>query len=63
MLRIVRRGTGSAVTWQRAKMMLLTAQSMDVTKIAGVTLTSADRVRALPQEWILPDPEGRRPRS
>ena len=43
--RIVRRGTGSAVTWRRAKMVLLSAQHMDVNKIATVTFTSPDRVR------------------
>jgi hypothetical protein len=36
LLRIVRRGTGWAVTWRRAPMVLLSAQSMDVAKIAGV---------------------------
>ncbi|MFJ6604899.1 IS630 family transposase [Streptomyces lydicus] len=45
LLRIVRRGTGSVVTWRRAQMVLLSAQSMDVGKIAEVTFTSADRVR------------------
>ncbi|MGW3985356.1 helix-turn-helix domain-containing protein, partial [Streptomyces mirabilis] len=45
LLRIVRRGTGSVVTWRRAQMVLLSAQGMDVTKIAEVTSTSPDRVR------------------
>ncbi len=45
MLRIVRRGTGSVVTWRRAQMVLLSAQGMPVVKIAEVTFTSADRVR------------------
>ncbi len=45
LLRIIRRGTGSVVTWRRAQMVLLSAQSMDVAKIAEVTFTSADRVR------------------
>lgn len=45
LLRIVRRGTGSVVTWRRAQMVLLSAQSMPVVKIAEVTFTSADRVR------------------
>ncbi|WHX15654.1 helix-turn-helix domain-containing protein [Streptomyces malaysiensis subsp. malaysiensis] len=45
LLRIVRRGTGSVVTWRRAQMVLLSAQGMDVAKIAEVTFTSADRVR------------------
>ncbi|MFF3698416.1 IS630 family transposase [Streptomyces sp. NPDC002221] len=45
LLRIIRRGTGSVVTWRRAQMVLLSAQSMAVAKIAEVTFTSADRVR------------------
>ena len=45
LLRIVRRGTGSVVTWRRAQMVLLSAQRMPVAKIAEVTFTSADRVR------------------
>lgn len=45
LLRIVRRGTGSVVTWRRAQMVLLSAQGMAVPQIAEVTFTSADRVR------------------
>src|SRR5712691_8862811 len=45
LLRIVRRGKGSVVTWRRAQMVLLSAQAMDVAKIAQVTFTSEDRVR------------------
>ena len=45
LLRIVRRGTGSVVTWRRAQMVLLSAQGMDVSQIAQVTFTSPDRVR------------------
>ena len=45
LLRIVRRGTGSVVTWRRAQMVLLSAQRMPVAKIAEVTFTSTDRVR------------------
>ena len=44
-MRIVRRGTGSAVTWRRAQMVLLSAQSMDVAGIARVAFTSEDHVR------------------
>ncbi|MCX4823373.1 hypothetical protein OG883_26525 [Streptomyces sp. NBC_01142] len=40
LLRTVRRGTGSVVTWRRAQMVLLSAQRMPVTKIAEVTFTS-----------------------
>ena len=45
LLRIVRRSSGSVVTWRRAQMVLLSAQGMDVAQIAGVTFTSPDRVR------------------
>ncbi|MEZ0112264.1 transposase [Catenulispora sp. EB89] len=45
LLRIVRRGTGSVVTWRRAQMVLLSAQKMPVAKIAEVAFTSEDRVR------------------
>ena len=45
LLRILRRGTGSVVTWRRAQMVLLSAQAMDVPQIAKVTFTSEDRVR------------------
>jgi transposase len=45
LLRIVRRSSGSVVTWRRAQMVLLSAQGMDVPMIAEVTFTSADRVR------------------
>jgi len=45
LLRIIRRGTRSVVTWRRAQTVLLSAQGMPVAKIAEVTFTSADRVR------------------
>lgn len=45
LLRIVRRSSGSVVTWRRAQMVLLSAQGMDVEQIAKVAFTSADRVR------------------
>ena len=45
LLRIVRRSSGSVVTWRRAQMVLLSAQAMDVAMIAQVTFTSEDRVR------------------
>jgi len=45
LLRIVRRSSGSVVTWRRAQMVLLSAQGMDVAQIAKVTFTSNDRVR------------------
>jgi transposase len=45
LVRIVRRGTGSVVTWRRAQVELLSAQTMDVAGIAKVTFTSADHVQ------------------
>ncbi len=45
LLRIVRRSSGSVVTWRRAQMVLLSAQGMDVAMIAKVAFTSPDRVR------------------
>jgi transposase len=45
LVRIIRRGSGSVVTWRRAQMVLLSAQGMDATLIAKVAFTSEDRVR------------------
>ena len=45
LLRILRRSSGSVVTWRRAQMILLSAQGMPAARIAEVTFTSADRVR------------------
>ena len=45
LVRIVRRDSGSVVTWRRAQMVLLSAQGMDVAGIARVAFTSEDRVR------------------
>ena len=45
LLRIVRRSSGSVVTWRRAQMILLAAQGMAAPRIAEVTFTSEDRVR------------------
>ena len=44
-MRIVRRGSGSVVTWRRAQMVLWSAQGMSVPRIAGLAFTSEDRVR------------------
>ncbi len=44
-LRIVRRSSGSVVTWRRAQMVLLSAQGMDVAQIAVAAFTTKDRVR------------------
>ena len=43
--RIVRRGSGSVVTWRRAQMVLWSAQGMSVAQIAGLAFTSEDRGR------------------
>ena len=45
LVRIIRRGSGSVVTWRRAQMVLLSAPGMDVPAIAKVAFTSEDRVR------------------
>src|SRR6201982_3832053 len=45
LVRIIRRGSGSVVTWRRAQRVLLSAQGMDVPAIAKVAFTSQDRVR------------------
>jgi transposase len=45
LMRIIRRGSGSVVTWRRAQMVLLSAQGMDVPAVAKVAFTSEDRVR------------------
>ena len=45
LLRIVRRDSGSVVTWRRAQIVLLSAQGMEAPQIAQITFTSADRVR------------------
>src|SRR3989440_8320706 len=70
LLRIVRRGTGSVVTWRRAQMVLLSAQGMPVAKIAEVTFTSADRVRDVIHNFntdgfdsLYPKYKGGRPRT
>jgi transposase len=50
LVRIIRRGSGSVVTWRRAQMVLLSAQGMDAPAIAKVAFTSEDRVRVLLRE-------------
>lgn len=70
LLRIVRRGTGSVVTWRRAQMVLLSAQGMPVAKIAEVSFTSDDRVRDVIHNFntdgfdsLYPKYSGGRPRT
>lgn len=45
LLRIVRRSSGSIVTWRRAQIVLWSAQGMDVPQIAPLAFSSEDRVR------------------
>ncbi|MDX3077321.1 IS630 family transposase [Streptomyces sp. MI02-7b] len=70
LLRIVRRGTGSVVTWRRAQMVLLSAQGMSVARIVEVTFTSADRVRDVIHDFnadgfecLYPKYKGGRPKT
>src|SRR6266536_3423054 len=42
--RIVRRGSGSVVTWRRAQMVLWSAQGMSVAQIARLAFSSEDGV-------------------
>ncbi|QIY99258.2 IS630 family transposase [Streptomyces sp. S1D4-11] len=70
LLRIIRRGTGSVVTWRRAQMVLLSAQGMPVAKIAEVSFTSDDRVRDVIHNFntdgfdsLYPKYKGGRPRT
>lgn len=70
LLRIIRRGSGSVVTWRRAQMVLLSAQGMPVARIAEVAFTSADRVRGVVHNFnadgfdsLCPKYEGGRPRT
>jgi len=70
LLRIVRRGTRSVVTWRRAQMILLSAQGMAPGKIAEVTFTSPDRVREVIHNFnddgfasLYPKYSGGRPRT
>ncbi len=51
LLRIVRRSSGSVVTWRRAQMVLLSAPGMDVGQVANVAFTSPDRVREVPHNF------------
>ena len=66
LVRIMRRGSGSVVTWRRAQMVLLSAQGMDVAAIAKVAFTSEDRVRDVIRNFnadgfssLVPEVQGR----
>ncbi len=45
LLRIVRRTSGSVVTWRRAQIVLLSAQGMSPSRISEVVFTDPDTVR------------------
>jgi transposase len=47
LLRIVRRTSGSVVTWRRAQIVLLAAQGMTPARISEVVFTDPDTVRDL----------------
>ena len=47
LVQIIRRVSGSVVTWRRAQTVLLSAQGMDAVAIGKVAFTSEDRVRGV----------------
>jgi hypothetical protein len=54
LMRIIRRGSGPVVTWQRAQMVLLSAQGMDMAAIAKVATEAAPPFRGV----LWPEPGG-----
>jgi transposase len=70
LLRIVRRGSGSVVTWRRAQIVLLAAQRMPPQRIAEVVFSDADTVRDVVHDFnrdgfdaLYPRYRGGRPRT
>ena len=70
LLRMIRRSSGSVVTWRRAQMVLLAAQRMPPTRIAGVVFSDPDTVREVIHNFnrdgfdaLYPRYRGGRPRS
>ena len=70
LLRMVRRGSGSVVTWRRAQIVLLAAQRMPAARIAEVVFTDPDTVREVIHnfnrdgfEALYPRYRGGRPRT
>src|SRR4249919_3773713 len=70
LLRIVRRGGGSVVTWRRAQIVLLAAQRMPATRIAEVVFSDPDTVREVIHNFncdgfdcLYPRYRGGRPRT
>jgi len=70
LLRMIRRSSGSVVTWRRAQIVLLAAQRMPPTRIAGVVFSDPDTVREVVHNFnrdgfdaLYPRYRGGRPRS
>src|SRR3989337_2511246 len=70
LLRIIRRSSGSIVTWRRAQIVLLTAQRMPAPRIAEVVFTDAEPGRDVIHnfnrggfEALYPRYRGGRPRT
>ena len=70
LLRIVRRGSGSVVTWRRAQIVLLAAQRMPAARIAEVVFSDPDTVREVIHNFnrdgfdsLYPRYRGGRPRT
>src|SRR5215208_3966948 len=70
LLRIVRRGSGSVVTWRRAQIVLLAAQRMPAARVAEVVFSDPDTVREVIHNFnrggfgsLYPRYRGGRPRT
>jgi transposase len=70
LLRMIRRSSGSVVTWRRAQIVLLAAQRMPAPRIAGVVFSDPDTVRDVIHnfnrdgfEALYPRYRGGRPRT
>jgi transposase len=70
LLRMIRRSSGSIVTWRRAQIVLLAAQRMSATRIAEVVFSDPDTVREMIHsfnrdgfEALYPRYRGGRPRT
>jgi transposase len=70
LLRMIRRSSGSVVTWRRAQIVLLAAQRMPPTRIAEVVFSDADTVREVIHNFnrdgfdaLYPRYRGGRPRT
>jgi transposase len=70
LLRIIRRGSGSVVTWRRAQIVLLAAQRMPPARIAEVVFSDPDTVREVIHNFnrdgfdaLYPRYRGGRPRT